>query len=59
MNININYIKSKDLKNAKNLALFSDENFKIINLKVLELSNQNLIKELVHSNNEKRKNFCI
>ena len=57
MTISINYIKSKDLKNTKNLALFSDEKFKILNLKILELSNQNLIKDLIHNNNEKKKNF--
>ena len=55
MTIKINYIKSKDLKNTKNLALFSDENFKILNLKILDLSNQNLINELIQNNNEKKK----
>ena len=59
MTISINYIKSKDLKNTKNLALFSDEKFKILNLKILELSNQNLIKDLIHNNNEKKKELFV
>ena len=55
MTIKVNYINSKDLKNTKNLALFSDENFKIFNLKSLGLPNQNIINELIQNNNEKKK----
>ena len=55
MTIKVNYINSKDLKNTKNLALFSDENFKIFNLKFLGLPNQNIINELIQNNNEKKK----
>ena len=55
MTIRVNYINNKDLKNTKNLALFSDENLKIFNLKFLGLPNQNIINELIQNNNEKKK----
>ena len=34
MTIKYNILKNKDQKNTKNFVLFSDENFKILNLKV-------------------------
>ena len=55
MTIKVNYINNKDLKNTKNLALFSDENLKIFNLKFLGLPNQKIINELIQNNNEKKK----
>ena len=56
MTVKFNYIKSKNLKNNKNLVLFSDENFEILNFKILDLPNQNIIRELV-KNNKKKKEY--
>ena len=55
MPIKFNFLKNKDQKNAKNLALFSDENFKILNFKNLDLPNQNLISDLIQNNKDKKK----
>ena len=56
MTVKFNYIKSKNLKNNKNLVLFSDENFEILNFKILDLPNQNINRELV-KNNKKKKEY--
>ena len=55
MSIKIKFFKEKDQKNAKNLALFSDENFQILNIKSLDLPNQGLISDLVQNNKDKKK----
>ena len=55
MIIKFNFLSTKDLKNSKNLALFSDENFKIFNFRSLGLINQNLISDLIVNNKGKKK----
>ena len=55
MSIKFNFLNGKSLINAKNLALFSDENFQILNIKSLGLSNQSLIRDLVQNNKDKKK----
>ena len=55
MKIKFNFLKTKNLRNSKNLVLFSDENFKIQNLKFLGLSNNGLINDLVQNNKDKKK----
>ena len=57
MTIKFNYVNKIDLKITKNLTLFSNENFKILNFKTLALSNQNLISDLIENNSDKKKNF--
>ena len=57
MSVKYNILKSKDLKNAKNYVFFCDEDFKIINLKALGLSNQALINDLIQNNKDKKKNI--
>ena len=59
MTIKYNFLKNKDLKNTKNFALFSDENFKILNFKDLGLSNQTLISDLIQNNKDKKKKYYI
>ena len=55
MTIKFNLLKTKDLINSKNIVLFSDENFKILNYKSLGLSNRDLISDLVQNNKDKKK----
>ena len=55
MTIKFNLLKSKALISSKNLALFSDENFKILNFKSLNLPNQGLISDLIQNNKDKKK----
>ena len=55
MSIKINFLNGKSQINAKNLALFSDENFQILNFRSLNLPNQNLIRDLVINNKDKKK----
>ena len=57
MTIKFNYLNSKSIKNIKNYALFSDENFKILKFKKLDLSNQILINDLIENNKDKKKNI--
>ena len=59
MSIKFNFLNGKSLINAKNLALFSDENFQILNIKSLGLSNQSLIRDLVQNNKDKKKKYYI
>ena len=37
MTIKFNFLKTKDQINAKNLALFSDENFQILKFKIFRI----------------------
>ena len=55
MTIKFNLLKSKALISSKNLALFSDENFKILNFKSLNLPNQGLISDLIQNNKDKKR----
>ena len=55
MAIKFNFLNAKSQINAKNLALFSDENFQILNIKSLNLPNQGLISDLVQNNKDKNK----
>ena len=55
MTIKFNFLDNKKLKNTKNYALFSDENFKIFNLNSLGLSNQTLVNDLIQNNKVKNK----
>ena len=55
MSIKFNFLNGKSQINAKNLALFSDENFQIFNFRSLNLSNQSLIRDLVINNKDKKK----
>ena len=55
MTIKIKILKSKNIINSKNLVLFSDEDFKIFNLKILGLSNNGLISDLIQNNKDKKK----
>ena len=55
MIIKFNFLSTKDLKNSKNLALFSDENFKIFDFRSLGLINQSLISDLIVNNKGKKK----
>ena len=55
MSIKYNILKNNDLKNTKNYALFCNEDFKILNLKALNLLNQTLISDLIHNNKDKKK----
>ena len=55
MPIKLNFLNNKGQINAKNLALFSDENFQILNIKSLGISNQSLISDLVQNNKDKKK----
>ena len=55
MSIKFNFLNGKSQINAKNLALFSDENFQILNIKSLGLPNQGLINDLVQNNKDKKK----
>ena len=55
MAIKFNFLNGKSQINAKNLALFSDENFQILNIKSLGLPNQGLISDLVQNNKDKKK----
>ena len=57
MTIKFNYLNSKTIKNIKNYALFSDDNFKILKFKSLGLSNQNFINDLIENNKDKNKNI--
>jgi len=57
MSIKFNILKNKDLKNTKNYALFCNDDFKILNLKDLGLSNQTLISDLIQNNKDKKKNL--
>ena len=57
MSVKYNILKNKDLKNTKNYALFCNEDFKILNLKDLGLSNQTLISDLIQNNKDKKKNL--
>ena len=57
MTIKLNFLKNIDLKSSKNLALFSDENFKILNFKALDLPNQGLVSDLIQNNKDKKKNI--
>ena len=59
MTIKYNFLQNKHIKNAKNLALFGDENFKIFNLKTLGLSNYNFINNLVQNNKSLKKKILI
>ena len=59
MTIKLNFLKNIDLKNSKNLALFSDENFKILNFKALNLPNQGLVSDLIQNNKDKKKRYYI
>ena len=59
MKIKFNFLKTKNLRNSKNLVLFSDENFKIQNLKFLGLSNNGLINDLVQNNKDKKRNITF
>ena len=56
MTINYSISKHYEIKNTKNLALFTNENFKILNSKALNLTNQNTIDDLIQNNkNQKNK----
>ena len=55
MPIKYNFLNGNSQFNAKNLALFSDENFQILNIKSLGLPNLGLINDLVQNNKEKKK----
>ena len=55
MAIKFNFLNGKSQINAKNLALFSDENFQILNIKSLNLKNQGLISDLIQNNKDKKK----
>ena len=55
MAIKLNFLNGKSQISAKNLALFSDENFQIYNIKSLNLPNQGLISDLVQNNKDKKK----
>ena len=55
MAIKYNFLKTKDLINTKNLTLFSDENFKILNFKSIGLLSESLISGLIENNKDKKK----
>ena len=55
MAIKFNFLNGKSQNNAKNLVLFSDENFQILNIKSLNLKNQGLISDLIQNNKDKKK----
>ena len=55
MTIKFNFLNGKSQISAKNLALFSDENFQILNFKSLGLPNHGLISDLVQNNKDRKK----
>ena len=55
MSVKFNTLKSKDIKNTKNYALFCDEDFNIFNLKDIGISNQTFVSDLVQNNKYKNK----
>ena len=59
MLINYSLLNKLDLKNTKNLALFCDENFNIINLSKLGFSNQKFISKLINNNKKNKKNIIL
>ena len=59
MNFNYNFLNKLDLKNTKNLALFCDDNFNIINLSKLGISNQDKITSLIRNNKNPKKDILV
>jgi leucyl aminopeptidase len=57
MTVKYNYLNKLNLKKTRNLGLFCDENFNILSLDKLVLSNQRLITNLVKNNKNLKKNI--
>ena len=57
--INYSLLNKLNLKNTKNLALFCDENFNIINLSKLGFSNQKFISKLINNNKNNKKDIIL
>ena len=59
MQINYSFLNKFNHQNTKNLALFCDENFNIINLSKLGFPNQNFISNLINNNKKNKKNIIL
>ena len=57
MTIKYSFSKNIQNKNTKNLALFTNEKFEVLNSKVMKLSNQNTIDDLIQNNKKEKKNI--
>ena len=59
MAISYTYLNKIDQKNTKNFVFFSDENFKILNFKNLDLKDFRKVNNLIENNKDKKKIYCI
>ena len=57
MSISYTYLNKINQKNTKNFVFFSDESFKILNFKNLDLKDLRRINNLIENNNDKKKNL--
>ena len=57
MAISYTYLNKIDQKNTKNFVFFSDENFKILNFKNLDLKDFRKVNNLIENNKDKKKNL--
>ena len=57
MSISYTYLNKINQKNTKNYIFFSDESFKILNFKNLDLKDLRRINNLIENNNDKKKNL--
>ena len=59
MSIRYSYLNKIDQKKTKYFALFSDDNFKILNFKNLDFKDRGKIDNLINNNKDQKKFFCI
>ena len=57
MAVSYTYLNKIDQKNTKNFVFFSDENFKILNFKNLDLKDFRKVNNLIENNKDKKKNL--